>query len=165
MAVPSDAYFHDEKKAFEYLEGVRWAGGVVCPHCGVTGGRVYVLDGKSTRTGLKKCGECRKQFTVKIGTVFEHARMPLHKMLQAAYLLGRGRERISIQQLHRLLGISYKSAWFLAQRIRGAMQSGELKLFTMQTQPSQSGGALIGRSASRTASPRNACGASMEEPA
>jgi transposase-like protein len=161
MVVPPDPHFHDEKKAFEYLENILWADGVVCPHCGVRGGRVYKLDGKSTRMGLKKCGECRKQFTVKIGTVFEHARMPLHKMLQAAYLLGRGKDPISIQQLHRMLGISYKSAWFLAHRLRAAMKSGGLALFPTQPSVAESGGAFIGRSAAM----RNRAGASLEEPA
>jgi transposase-like protein len=144
MAIPSEPYLHDEKKAFEYLESVRWADGIVCPHCGVAGGRVYTLDGKSTRTGLKKCGECRKQFTVKVGTVFEHARMPLHKMLQAAHLLTQSRDRISIQQLHRLLGISYKSAWFLAQRIRKARHSGELAAMVGDSGGQRAGKPFIG---------------------
>ena len=144
MSIPPEPYFRDEKKAFEYLEGVRWADGIVCPHCGVKGGRVYRLDGKSTRMGLKKCGECRKQFTVKIGTVFEHARMPLHKMLQAAYLLGSSGERISIQQLHRLLGISYKSAWFLAQRMRKAIESGELSFMKREPRVARSDAPFIG---------------------
>ena len=97
MSVLSSPHFHDEAKAFEFLESVVWADGVTCPHCGVVGGRVYDLAGVRSkasqknpegvvRHGLKKCGECRKQFTVKVGTVFEHARMPLHKMLQAVHL-------------------------------------------------------------------------------
>lgn len=129
MSVLSKPYFHDEAKAFEYLESVLWADGVVCPHCGVIGGRVYKLEGKSTRTGLKKCGECRKQFTVKVGTVFEHGRMPLHKMLQAVYLMTSSKKGISANQLHRVLEITYKSAWFLAHRIREAMRSGDLAPF------------------------------------
>src|SRR3546814_5845158 len=83
MSVLSQPHFHDEAKAFEYLESIVWADGVVCPHCGVVGGRVYDLAGVrgkpskknpegAIRHGLKKCGECRKQFTVKVGTVFEH---------------------------------------------------------------------------------------------
>jgi len=161
MLVPAESHFHDENKAFEYLERILWAEGVVCLHCGVRGGRVYKLDGKSTRMGLKKCGECRKQFTVKIGTVFEHARMPLHKMLQAAYLLGRGKEPISIQQLHRMLGISYKSAWFLAHRLRAAMKSDGLTLFPAQASVAEGGGSFVGRGADVL----NGAGASMEEPA
>lgn len=140
MSVLSKPYFHDEAKAFEYLESVIWGAETVCPHCGVVGGRVYDLSGvrgKPTkkspegalRYGLKKCGECRKQFTVKVGTVFEHARMPLHKMLQATYLMTSSKKGISAHQLHRVLEITYKSAWFLAHRIREAMRSGDLAPF------------------------------------
>ena len=129
MSVLSKSYFHDEAKAFEYLENVLWADGIVCPHCGTIGGRVYELKGKSTRLGLKKCGECRQQFTVKVGTVFEHGRMPLNKMLQAVYLMTCSKKGISAHQLHRTLEISYKAAWFLAHRIREAMRSGELAPF------------------------------------
>jgi transposase-like protein len=140
VSVLSKPYFHHEAKAFEYLESVLWADGIVCPHCGVVGGRVYSLEnvhgkasGKSPegalRHGLKKCGECRKQFTVKVGTVFEHGRMPLNKMLQAVYLMTCSKKGISAHQLHRTLEISYKAAWFLAHRIREAMRSGELAPF------------------------------------
>ncbi|NUQ16865.1 MAG: IS1595 family transposase [Sphingomonas sp.] len=129
MSVLSKPYFHDEAKAFEYLESVLWSGGIVCPHCGVVGGRVYELKGKTTRVGLKKCGECRQQFTVKVGTVFEHGRMPLNKMLQAVYLMTCSKKGISAHQLHRTLEISYKAAWFLAHRIREAMRSGDLAPF------------------------------------
>lgn len=137
MSVLSSPHFHDEAKAFEYLESIVWAGGVVCPNCGVTGGRVYDLSGVKTkasaknpegkvRHGLKKCGECRKQFTVKVGTVFEHARLPLTKMLQAVHLIVSSKKGISAHQLSRVLEVQYKSAWFLAHRIREAMRSGDL---------------------------------------
>ena len=137
MSVLSSPYFHDEAKAFEYLESIVWADGVVCPHCGAVDGRVYDLSGVRTkpskkhpegkvRHGLKKCGECRKQFTVKVGTVFEHARIPLHKMLQAVHLIVSSKKGISAHQLHRVLEITYKSAWFLSHRIREAMRSGDL---------------------------------------
>ncbi|MCC6478563.1 MAG: IS1595 family transposase [Sphingomonadaceae bacterium] len=140
MSVLSKPYFHDEAKAFTYLESIIWSEGVVCPHCGVVGGRVYDLSdvrGKASkkspegavRHGLKKCGECRKQFTVKVGTVFEHGRMPLHKMLQAVYLMTSSKKGISAHQLHRVLEITYKSAWFLAHRIREAMRDGQLAPF------------------------------------
>lgn len=129
MSVLSRPYFHDEAKAFEYLESVLWADGIVCPHCGTVGGRVYKLEGNATRIGLKKCGECRKQFTVKVGTVFEHARMPLHKMLQAVYLMTASKKGISAHQLGRVLEVTYKTAWFLAHRIREAMRSGDLAPF------------------------------------
>jgi transposase-like protein len=137
MSVLSSPHFHDEAKAFAFLESVVWAGGVSCPHCGVVGGRVYDLSGVRSkpsvknpegvvRHGLKKCGECRKQFTVKVGTVFEHARMPLHKMLQAVHLMVSSKKGISAHQLSRILEVQYKSAWFLAHRIREAMRSGDL---------------------------------------
>lgn len=137
MSVLSQPHFHDEAEAFKFLERIVWADGVVCPHCGVVGGRVYDLAGVRSkasvknpegvvRHGLKKCGECRKQFTVKIGTVFEHARMPLHKMLQAVHLMVSSKKGISAHQLSRVLEVQYKSAWFLAHRIREAMRSGEL---------------------------------------
>lgn len=137
MSVLSSPHFHDEAKAFEYLEGIVWADGIVCPHCGVVGGRVYDLSGvrsKSSkknpegkvRHGLKKCGECRKQFTAKVGTVFEHARLPLTKMLQAVHLIVSSKKGISAHQLSRVLEVQYKSAWFLAHRIREAMRSGDL---------------------------------------
>jgi transposase-like protein len=137
MSVLSSPHFHDEAKAYEYLESIVWAGGVVCPQCGVVDGRVYDLAGVKTKTsgknpegkvrhGLKKCGECRKQFTVKVGTVFEHARLPLFKMLQAVHLMVSSKKGISAHQLSRVLEIQYKSAWFLAHRIREAMRSGDL---------------------------------------
>lgn len=123
-----------------FLEGIVWADGLICPHCGVEGGRVYDLSGVrgkpskkspegALRYGLKKCGECRKQFTVKVGTVFEHARMPLHKMLQAVHLIISSKKGISSHQLSRILEVQYKSAWFLAHRIREAMRSGDLAPF------------------------------------
>jgi transposase-like protein len=129
VSVLSKPYFHDEAKAFEYLESVLWADGIVCPHCGTVGGKVYEIKGKSARIGLKTCGECRKQFTVKVGTVFEHGRMPLHKMLQAVYLITSSKKGISAHQLHRVLEITYKSAWFLVHRIREAMRCGDLAPF------------------------------------
>ena len=113
---------------------------MVCPHCGVIAGRVYDLAGVKTkasakhpqgkvRHGLKKCDECRKQFTVKVGTVFEHARMPLHKMLLAVHLMVSSKKGISSHQLSRVLEVQYKSAWFLAHRIREAMRDGSLASF------------------------------------
>lgn len=140
MSVLSSPHFHDEAKAFAFLESIVWADGVSCPHCGVVGGRVYDLAGVRSkasvknpegvvRHGLKKCGECRKQFTVKVGTVFEHARMPLHKLLQAVHLMVSSKKGVSSHQLSRVLEVQYKTAWFLAHRIREAMRSGDLAPF------------------------------------
>lgn len=89
MSVLSKPYFHDEAAAFAHLEAVIWGCTPVCPHCGACD-RISAItpnEAKRVRMGLKKCGHCKKQFTVKVGTVFEHARMPLHKMLQAVYLM------------------------------------------------------------------------------
>jgi transposase-like protein len=140
MSVLSQPRFHDEAAAFEYLERMIWADGVTCPHCGVVGGRVYKLDGVrgkpskknpegAIRHGLKKCGECRQQFTAKVGTVFEHAKLPLHKMLQAVHLMMSSKKGISSHQLSRILEIQYNSAWFLSHRIREAMRDGDLAPF------------------------------------
>jgi transposase-like protein len=127
MSVISRMQFHDEATAFEYLEATLWPNGAVCPHCG-TVGHATKLRGKATRIGVWKCNEreCRKQFTVKVGTVFEHGRIPLYKMLQAVYLLCCSKKGCSSHQLHRILQITYKSAWFLSHRIREAMRDGTL---------------------------------------
>ncbi len=124
MSVLSAPYFHDEAKAFQHLESVLWPDGPVCPHCGSISGKHYDL--RKTRVGLRKCSDCRKQFTVKVGTVFESAHLPLTKMLQAVYLLCSSKKGISSHQLHRILECQYKSAWFLAHRIREALRTGEL---------------------------------------
>jgi transposase-like protein len=100
------------------------AGGSICPHCGSISGKHYDL--RKTRLGLRKCSDCRKQFTVKVGTVFESAHAPLNKMLQAAHLMCSSKKGISAHQLHRILEVQYKTAWFLAHRIREAMRTGDL---------------------------------------
>jgi transposase-like protein len=127
MSAISKFAFHSEPAAFEYLEKTLWPDGAVCPHCGSIG-TATKLQGKATRIGVWKCNEkeCRKQFTVKVGTVFEHGRLPLHKFLQAVYLLCCSKKGCSSHQLHRILGITYKSAWFLSHRIREAMREGSL---------------------------------------
>ena len=125
MSVLNKPYFHDEAKAFTKLEAVLWPDGPVCPHCGNTKG---VYDLAKTRIGLRKCGakECRKQFTVRVGTVYESSHIPLHKWLQATYLLCSSKKGISSHQLHRTLGVTYKTAWFMTHRIREAMRAGTL---------------------------------------
>ena len=131
MSVLSRPHFHDEAKAFEHLERVIWGDERVCPHCGCAGRitKVKANVEKRIRLGLWRCGDCKKQFTVKVGTVFEHLRIPLNKALQAAYLMTSSKKGISAHQLHRILEITYKSAWFLAHRIREAMRSGDLAPF------------------------------------
>lgn len=131
MSILSRPYFHSEDKAFEHLESVVWAAGKSCPHCGgvdrIT--KVKANPEKRIRIGLWRCGDCKRQFTVKVGTVFEHARLPLHKALQAVYLMTTSKKGISAHQLHRMLGVTYKTAWFLAHRIREAMRDGILTPF------------------------------------
>lgn len=136
MSILSKPYFYDEKAAFEKLEEIIWPNGPVCPKCGHDQ-KIYSLKGvfskpskKSPegveRHGLKKCSKCRKQFTVRVGTVFESSHIPLHKWFQAVYLMCSSKKGISAHQLHRTLEITYKSAWFMAHRIREAMASGDI---------------------------------------
>jgi transposase-like protein len=120
MNAVTATYFSDNDKAREYLESLRWPHGVTCPHCGVIGEH-YQLDGKAHRAGLWKCADCREQFSVTVGTVFEHSKIPLSKWLTAVYLLCSSKKGISSHQLHRTLGVTYKTAWFMTHRIRHAM--------------------------------------------
>jgi transposase-like protein len=114
-----------EQAAYEFVEARLWPRGPVCPHCGVIG-RAYALKSKSARIGLRKCTDCRKTFTVKMGTIFEDSHIPMHKWLQAIHLLCSSKKGISSHQLHRILGITLKSAWFLSHRIREAMRDDRL---------------------------------------
>src|ERR1051325_4434874 len=120
MSILDRKYFKNEAAAFRHLESILWADGVVCPHCGTVdqAGRLNGVKDKKgrARPGLWKCYACRKQFTVKVGTVFEAAHIPLHKMLQAVHLMCSSKMGISAHQLHRTLEVDYKSAWFLAHR-------------------------------------------------
>jgi transposase-like protein len=124
MSILNRPYFRDEEAAHSFLEGIVWPDGAECPHCGVVGTayKIAANPAKRVRCGLWKCRDCRKQFTVKVGTVFEHARVPLHKALQAAYLLCSSKKGISSNQLSRGLEISLKAAWFLSHRAREAMR-------------------------------------------
>src|SRR5215210_1503527 len=103
--------------------------GPVCPHCGnADGNRFSLIRGKSARPGLRTCLECRKQFTVKVGTVFEKSHIPLHKWFQAAHLLASSKKGFSTHQMHRTLEVSYKTAWFMEHRLREAMRTGPLAI-------------------------------------
>lgn len=113
-------YFADEDKAIEFVETLMWPEGPVCPHCDATD-KLYQLKGKSTRKGLWKCGNCKKQFTVKVGTIFEGSHIPLTKWLIAIYMMCSSKKGVSANQIKRSLGISYKSAWHLCHRVRLAM--------------------------------------------
>jgi transposase-like protein len=125
MSILSDPIFHDEAAAYAFLESIIWPGGPVCPHCGGVE-RISPMKGKSTRIGTYKCYQCRKPFTVKVGTVFESSHVPLRKWLQATYLMCASKKGISAHQMHRTLEVSYPTAWFMEHRIREAMRSGEL---------------------------------------
>ena len=116
----SDPIFADEAAAREHLERIRWPNGPVCPHCGETE-KVYRLWGKTTRPGLIHCNACSGAFTVTTGGVMESSHIPLTKWALGFRLMASSKKGISAHQLHRTLGISYKSAWFMAHRIREAM--------------------------------------------
>lgn len=119
----SAAHFHNDAKAREYLESIRWHQGPVCPHCGSVK-KPYELAGKSHRPGLWKCARCLQQFTVTVGTVFERSKIPLSKWLTATYRLCLSKKGISSHQLHRTLGVTYKAAWLMTRGIREAMNDG-----------------------------------------
>lgn len=118
----TDPIFQSADKAREYLESLHWPNGPVCPHCGENE-RVTRLTSKTARAGLVMCNVCRKQFTVTVGTIMEDSKIPLNKWLMAYRLMNGGKKGFSTHELHRALGITYKSAWFLSHRIRETMES------------------------------------------
>lgn len=133
----TDPIFQDADKAREHLEAQRWPHGPVCPHCGATGEEhVTAIKGARSRPsaahpegverkGLYQCNACRQQFTVTVGTVFERSKVPLNKWLLATYLLSSSKKGMSAHQLHRMLDVTYKTAWFMFHRIREAMRDGD----------------------------------------
>jgi transposase-like protein len=116
--------FQDETKAREWLEGELWPHGPVCPHCGVVD-CAYTVRSDTARPGVYVCKACEKQFTVTVGTLFERSHVPLNKWLMAVFLMSASKKGMSAHQLHRMLGVSYKTAWFMAHRIREAMREGK----------------------------------------
>jgi transposase-like protein len=125
MSLLKQAHLQNEAAAYEWVEVRLWPNGPVCAHCGETQ-RVGKMQGKATRIGLYKCYACRKQFNVKVGTIFESSHVPMHIWLQAFYLIAGSKKGISSNQLHRTLGVSLKTAWFMGHRIREAMRTGSL---------------------------------------
>lgn len=118
----TDLRFQDPDKARKWLEAQRWPHGPFCPHCGNADPvRIVKLEGKAHRSGLYQCKECREQFTVTVGTVMECSKIPLNKWVAAMFLLAAGKKGTSAHQVHRTLGITYQTAWFLCHRIREAM--------------------------------------------
>ena len=125
----SAPHFHNEDAAFAYVEARVWPEGPVCPHCGGVE-RISKMQGNSTRKGLYKCYQCRKPFTVRMGTIFESSHVALHIWLQAMYLVAGSKKGVSSNQLHRTLGVTLKTAWFMSHRIREAMRAGGLDMMT-----------------------------------
>lgn len=116
-------HLQNEEAAYAFVEARIWPRGAICPHCGGTE-RNKKMMGKATRIGLYKCYDCRSQFTVKVGTIFESSHIKLHIWLQAIFLVASSKKGISANQLHRTLGVTLKTAWFLGHRIREAMKDG-----------------------------------------
>ncbi len=113
--------YNDKNTAREHLEAMRWPDGPYCPHCGSVE-NITKLGGKSTRPGVYKCNACRKPFSVTVGTLFERSHIPLHKWVLATHLMAASKKGMSAHQLHRMLGVTYKTAWFMAHRIREGMR-------------------------------------------
>ena len=114
--------YTDAEKAREHLEAIHWPNGPSCPHCGnIDGTRIVKLQGKSTRPGVYKCNECRSPFSVTVGTVFERSHIPLNKWVLASHLMAASKKGMSAHQLHRMLGVTYKTAWRMFKQIRALM--------------------------------------------
>lgn len=136
-SVISDKHFHDEKAAYDWVESRVWPNGPICPHCGGVD-RISKMGGKSTRIGAYKCYQCRKPFTVKVGTVFESSHVPMRHWLQAMFLLASSKKGISANQLARTLGCTLKTGWFVGHRLREAM-----KVVGVDAAPMGSGGGIV----------------------
>jgi transposase-like protein len=117
--------FTNETIAREAIEAVLWPHGPVCPRCGSLD-RIGKVSGKSARPGLYYCGECKRQFTVTVGTIFERSKIPLTKWWLAIHLMASSKKGMSAHQLHRMLGVTYQTAWFMMHRLREAMRSSDL---------------------------------------
>ncbi len=135
MSIFNAPHFQDPDKAREYLERQVWPHGPVCPHCSVIGGH-WKIEGKSTRPGLYKCKDCLQPFTVTVGSLFERSKVGLHLWLQAVHMVCSSKKGVSAHQVHRTLGVTYKTAWFMCHRIREAMLPGN-------TGPMGSGGGVV----------------------
>ncbi len=124
----SKAHLHSEEEAIKKLETILWPEGPVCPRCKGQE-RISKVGGPTARLGLWRCGPCKRQFTVTIGTLFERSHVPMHFWFQAVYLMAASKKGFSACQLERTLGVTYKTAWFMAHRIREAMRTGDLAPF------------------------------------
>ena len=117
----TDPIFTNADKAREHLEAIRWANGRFCPHCGEAE-NTTPMHGKAHRPGLYQCNACRQQFSVTVGTVYERSKIALNKWVLATHLMTASKKGMSAHQLHRMLGVTYKTAWFMAHRIRESMR-------------------------------------------
>ena len=145
-AILQNPIFTDEALAREWLEARIWPDGPRCPHCGNADGEtIRAMHGKAHRPGLYQCNECREQFTVTVGSVFERSKIPLSKWLAALFLMVASKKGVSAHQVHRLLGISYKSTWFMMHRLREAMRSGDLSPMGGEGQTVEVDETFIGR--------------------
>ena len=139
-------HFRDERAAYRFVEARLWPNGAVCPHCG-EGARSRPMFGATTRVGLYKCYGCGKPFTVKIGTIFEHSHVPLHLWLRALYLKCLGKRLICPYELHRILGVTPKTAAQMVRRIEGAMRTANFRShfdFSLETQRAEWAGRAAG---------------------
>ena len=126
MNILQDQIFHDEEAAYHHVESILWPDGPICHKCGSLD-NAYQMKGKTARPGLRRCRDCKKDFTVKIGTIFEDSHVKMHQWMQALYLMCASKKGFSAHQLYRMLGVTYKTAWFMVHRIREAMRSGSFK--------------------------------------
>ena len=123
----SNPIFHDEAKAREWLERRLWPEGPICPHCGVVN-QATQLKGKAHRAGLYQCKACQEQFTVMVGTLYERSHLPLNKWLAATHLMMASKKGMSALQISRMIGVTYKTAWFLCHRIRESLRETPIPL-------------------------------------
>ncbi len=149
--------FQNEEEARKHLEAIRWPDGAICPFCD-TQNHVKALGGESMGPGWYHCGSCRKKFTVRVGTVYERSKIPLHKWVLATHLLCASKKGMSAHQLHRMLGITYKSAWFMVHRIRESMRDDD-------PQPMGGGGSVVEADETYFGRKANARGSKRKGPA
>jgi transposase-like protein len=146
----NDPRFHDEAAAFAYVESKLWPNGPVCHHCGnVDPKRLRKMAGKAHRLGLYQCNECKRQFTVRQGTVFESSHLPLHLWLQIMHLMCASKKGISTNQIQRMLSCSMKTAWFLGHRVREAMRMNDPKPMGGASTPVEADETFLGRKEGR----------------
>jgi transposase-like protein len=136
--------YTNEEAARKHLEAIRWPDGPICPHCGSVSKEHYRIEAKAesktgARPGLLKCKDCRSQFSVTVGTVFERSKIGLHLWVYASHLMASSKKGISAHQLHRMLGVTYKTAWFMEHRLREAMKP----THTVDTPKMGSGGGVV----------------------